>query len=87
MKVLYKDNLSLISKRTVTGKIGVKEAVSPKKMLIITSIFQERIDALPNVDSFAKILRKENMRCRLAKIISHMSAADSQSTPEKKGAK
>lgn len=97
MIALYKLNLSSILNKTVTGRrekmieigdkvtvISAKEAVSPEKMVILTSIFDERIEGIPNINQFEKNQRKEGMKCVLAKVIDRIRVDKLKSPRAKK---
>lgn len=82
INALYAQNLSTIEFRTVTGTkerektvmgkrvlIPAREEITPEKMNILSSIFDERIEAIPNIDQLEKSKRVKNMRIVLAKVL------------------
>lgn len=82
INALYAQNLSTIEFRTVTGTkekektvmgkrviIPAREEITPEKMSILSSIFDERIEAIPNIDQLEKSKRVKNMRIVLAKVL------------------
>lgn len=82
LMALYKSNPYLLKNKTVTGQdpkcivkngervmIPRKEPVSPQKMAIMTSIFDERIESIPNIEHNEKKQRKKCMKKLLAKVI------------------
>lgn len=86
ISALYKDNLGVIALRTVTGTkervidfdgkrtvIPAKAPVTPEKLIIMSKIFDERVDALPGIDELEKNKRKSEMNTLLAKVIAGMS--------------
>lgn len=79
---LYKDDLKKLAQRTVTGTnertivlngkrtvLPAKNPVSPQKIIILSKIFDERVEALPEIDDFDKMTRKKGMNKVLAKVI------------------
>lgn len=87
---LYKDNLCSLANKTPCGRNEQivkrdgkvvatrpsKEAISPKKMIILKGIFAERVDALPGLDEMEKNTRKKEMGKKLSKVIDEIRIYD-----------
>lgn len=87
---LYSSNLNSLAKKTPCGrneqtvtrdgrivaKRPHKEAISPVKMVLLRQIFNERIDALPGLDSLQKSARKKQMVKKLSKVIDDIRVHD-----------
>lgn len=96
IKALYRENLQSLAKKTIYGReervvkrengvthLPAKERISPEKMVIVEEIFQERIDAIPNIDQFAKNRRKGNIYSVLARVIDRL-CVDTLKSPRPK---
>lgn len=71
MKYLYKEDLSPLLRKTATG-YSQTEPITPSKMVILKSIFEERIDGLIGIDDFDKSIRKKRFSTILAKVINNI---------------
>lgn len=82
LEFVYKDNLSALANKTVTGKIQnvaeggilkrltLKEPITPQKVEILKEIFNERISSLP--DNNCLHMRKERFHTVLAKVVDRL---------------
>lgn len=99
LKYLYKHNLYVLLSKCVTGRrkrtiemmdsvveIPAKEAISPEKMVILQSVFDERIEGISSLDEFEKIERKLRFAGVLAKIINNFTIADAKASGTNKSA-
>lgn len=97
MKALYKQDLSVILKKTLNGTkkriflsegqiitIPEKEPISPPKKVILRNIFDERIDAVPNLSFREKDQRLKNFNIVLAKVIDRLCVDDLRSPRAKR---
>lgn len=64
---LYKNNLSALKTKSASGKS--KEPISPEKIMVMESMFRERIEAIPNIKLPEKHVRLANFKQSLAKSI------------------
>lgn len=68
LNYLYKDDLAIIAQKTVIGRNAANDAISPKKLVIMQRIFEERIDGL-GLDEEANEKRKKRFVAVVGKII------------------
>lgn len=65
LKSTYSDDLSVLMNKTVTGK-GTSEELSPAKVAIMKSLFQERLDSI-EMEEEEKTHRVQRFRTLLSK--------------------
>lgn len=68
LNYLYKDDLAILAKKTVIGRNADTDAISPNKLVIMQTIFDERIDGL-GLDEEANEKRKKRFVAVVGKII------------------
>lgn len=68
LNYLYKDNLAMLSEKTVIGRSADSVSISPEKLVIMQTIFNERIDGL-GLDEDANEKRKKRFNAVVSKII------------------
>lgn len=68
LNYLYKENLAILSNKTAMGRNADADSISPNKLVIMQTIFNERIDGL-NLDEDANEKRKKRFIAVVAKII------------------
>lgn len=75
---LYERNLSTLKSKSVTGrsKDRSKEPISPEKMMVLENIFNERIEAIPNITRLEKDARLDKFKRNLAKVIYCINHSD-----------
>lgn len=73
LNYLYKDDLAQLTKKSATGRNVDAEPISPQKMCIMQSIFNERIDGMSLSDDENE-KRKKRFISVLAKIIDRSRA-------------
>lgn len=94
MQFLYKDNLSSLANKTVTGikkmvvdggiprLITIKDSISPQKIEILKELFTERICSLP--EDKCPDQRKKRFRTVLAKVVDRIRVDKLKSPRAKK---
>lgn len=73
LNYLYKDDLNQLSKKSTTGRNADADPISPQKMCIMQSIFNERIDGMGQSEEENE-RRKKRFKSVLAKIIDRSRA-------------
>lgn len=73
LNYLYKDDLAKLSKKSATGRNVDADPISPQKMCVMQSIFNERIDGMSLCDDENE-KRKKRFLSVLAKIIDRLRA-------------
>lgn len=82
---IYKDNIEILNERSVAGSparmvkkkngsvsyLPAKEAITPKKYILLANIFAERIDWM-DIDTCEKETRKKNLNRLVGKAIANI---------------
>lgn len=79
LKILYKEDISALSKKTATTTTSTKQEMTPEKKCAIQQLFSERLSAM-NLSAEQELDRQSRFRCLLSNAISSVNKTTKTST-------